>query len=247
MTTDKGLKLGLASYSVRKFSLADALAMCNRMNLRYICLKDMHLPLDATPTQIKAAAKQVADAGVQLMGCGVVYMPNDEAFIRKVFEYAKTAGMPVIVASPDIDALPICNRMVQEYNIKIAIHNHGPTDKKYPLPTDAYNLIKDMDPRMGVCPDLGHTIRQGMDPVEAIEKVFDRMHDLHIKDETAAAPEGQTCEIGRGVMDIPGIMRTLVRLGYQGHVALEFEKDPDDPLAGMAESIGYLRAILSVI
>lgn len=244
--TDR-LKLGVASYSVRKFSLADAIAMTKRVGVNNIALKDFHLSLDATPEQIKAAAKQIADAGVNLLGCGVVYMPNDEAFIRKVFEYAKTAGMGVIIASPDPAALPICNRLVKEYDIMLAIHNHGPGDKKYPLATDAYNLVKGMDQRMGVCPDIGHIKRLGHDPVKEIEAVFDRMHDMHVKDVTAAEPAGANCEVGRGVIDIPAVLRTLLRLGYKGAVALEYEKDADDPLAGMAESFGYLKGVLSVI
>ena len=244
---DTRLKLGVTSYSVRKFPLDEAIAINKRLDVEYISLKDFHLALDSTPEQIKAAAAKVADAGIKLMGCGVVYMPKDEAFIRKVFEYAKTAGMPTITASPDIEALSICDKMVKEYDIKLAIHNHGPGDSKYPLPLDAYNLVKDLDPRMGVCPDIGHTKRLGHDPVEHIEKVFSRMHDFHIKDVDAAVPEGRTCEIGRGVIDIKAVLQTLLRLGYTGHVALEFEKDPDDPVPGMAESLGYVKGMLALL
>ena len=247
MKRDEKLKLGITSYSLRKFSRPDAIAMTGRLGLKYIALKDFHLPLEAAAAEIEASAEKVAQAGIKLMGCGVVYMPADEAYVRQVFEYAKTGGMPVIVASPDLDALDICNRMVGEYDIKIAIHNHGPGDNKYPLPSDAYNLVKDMDRRMGVCPDIGHTVRLGADAVEEIERVSDRMHDLHIKDVDAAVEEGKTCEVGRGVVDIAKILTTLLGLNYDGHVALEYEKDPDDPLAGMAESIGYIRGVLSVI
>lgn len=245
--SDKRLKLGVASYSLRKFPLAEAIQMTKRCGVEYIALKDFHLPLTATKEEIQIAAKMIADAGLHLVGCGVVYMPKDEAFIRNVFEYAKTANMPVIIASPDHDALPICNQMVQEYDIKIAIHNHGPGDSKYPLATDAYRLVKDLDPRMGVCPDIGHIKRIGGDPVAEIKAVFDRMHDMHIKDVSAAEPAGYTCEIGRGVIDIPEVLRTLLKLGYKGHVALEYEKDAEDPLPGMAESFGYLRGVLDVI
>jgi sugar phosphate isomerase/epimerase len=242
---DKGLKLGITSYSTRKFSLEEALAINNRLNADYISLKSFHLPLEASPDEIKAVATKVAEVSLTLMGCGVVYLPNDEETIRNAFEYAQTGGMPVITASPDIDALPICNELVQEYDIKIAIHNHGPGDEKYPLPTDAYDLVKDLDPRMGVCPDIGHTKRLGADPVEAIKQVFDRMHDFHIKDVNAAKPDGSTCEVGRGVIDIAAVLQTLLDLEYDGHVALEFEKDPEDPVPGMAESLGYIRGVLS--
>ena len=247
MKDDKRLKLGITSYSLKKFSSAEAIEMTKRLGLDYIALKDMHLPLDATAAEIKTLTKDIADAGLRLVGCGVVYMAADEAYIRKVFDYAKAGGIPVIIASPDLDALDICNNMVQEYDIKIAIHNHGPGDGKYPLPSDAYRLIKGMDERLGLCPDIGHTVRLGADAVEEIENVYDRIHDLHIKDVDAPRPEGETCEVGRGVIDIPKVLRTLLRLNYDGHVALEYEKDPDDPLAGMAESIGYIKGVLSVL
>ena len=244
---DSRLKLGITSFSTRKFSLAETIAIVNQLDVGYVSLKSFHLALEATPEEIKAATKQVANGGLQLMGCGVVYMPNDEEVIRGVFEYAKTAGMPIITASPDHDALPFCNRMVQEYDIKIAIHNHGPGDTKYPLATDAYNLIKDLDPRMGVCPDIGHITRIGGDPIKEILAVADRMHDFHIKDVSGAKPENKTCEIGRGVIDIAEVLRTLLKLNYQGHVALEFEKDPEAPVVGMAESLGYVKGMLALL
>ena len=205
--SDKKLKLGLASYSVRKFPLTQALAMTKRVGVDNIALKDFHLPLTASRDEIMAAAKEVREAGINLVGCGVVYMADDEAFIRNVFEYAKAAGMSVIIASPEPSALPICNRFVQQYDLKLAIHNHGPGDKKYPLATDAYNLVKDMDPRMGVCPDIGHIKRLGYDPVNELKAVADRMHDLHVKDVSAAEAAGHNIEMGRGVIDIPAVLR----------------------------------------
>ena len=244
---DKRLKLGITSYSTRKFSLAETIAIVKQLDVGHVSLKSFHLELDATPAEIKAAAKQVRDAGLHLMGCGVVYMPGDEQVIRNVFEYAKTAGMTVITASPDHDALPFCNEMVQEYDIKVAIHNHGPGDEKYPLATDAYALVKDLDPRMGVCPDIGHITRIGGDPIKEILAVADRMHDFHIKDVTGTKPEDTTCEIGRGVIDMAEVLRTLLKLEYQGHVALEFEKDPDSPVPGMAESLGYVKGMLALL
>jgi inosose dehydratase len=243
----KRLKLGITSFSTRKFSLTETIAIVNQLGVGHVSLKSFHLPLDASKDKILAAAKEVADGGLELMGCGVVYMPNAPDFLRSVFEYAKTAGMEVITASPDHDALPTCNELVQEYDIKIAIHNHGPGDEKYPLATDAYALVKDLDPRMGVCPDIGHITRINHDPIAEIKAVADRMHDFHIKDVSGRTPENKTCEIGRGVIDIAEVLRTLIGLDYDGHVALEFEKDPEAPVVGMAESLGYVKGMLALL
>jgi len=242
----KRLNLGMASYTFRKFDLENTLAMTKRLGLKRIAFKSFHLALDSTETEIKAVAAKVRDAGLDLYGCGVVYM-KDEDEVRRAFDYAKAAGMSVIIGVPEHNLLELVNKKVREYDIKLAIHNHGPGDKRYPSPQSAYEKIKNMDPRMGLCIDIGHTKRIGIDPSESAEKFFDRLHDVHIKDVSASTKEGSTVEIGRGVIDIPKFLRTLLKLNYTGTVALEYEKDAEDPLPGSAESIGYLKGVLSVI
>jgi sugar phosphate isomerase/epimerase len=155
--------------------------------------------------------------------------------------------MEVIVGVPNHDLLSLVNEKVKEYDIKVAIHNHGPTDKVYPTPESAYERIKNLDSRIGVCIDIGHTQRAGIDPSESAIRCADRLLDVHIKDVTAATKEGQTVEIGRGVIDIPKFCRTLLKLNFKGTAAFEFEKDGKDPLAGVAESVGYVRGVLSVL
>ena len=239
-------ELGLASYTLRKFDLDKTLAMTNRVGLKYIAFKDFHLPLDSTPEQIKEVVKKVTDAGLNLYGGGVIYMRN-ERDVNNAFDYTKTAGMKVIIGVPNHDLLPLVNEKVQQYDIKVAIHNHGPTDKVYPTPASAYDLIKDLDPRVGLCIDIGHTQRAGVDPSVPAEKFADRLLDVHIKDVTQATAKGTTVEIGRGVIDIPKFLRTLLKINYTGVVSFEHEKDPDDPLAGLAESVGYVRGALAAI
>ncbi len=240
------LKLGMASYTFRKYGLDDTIAMTKRLGLERIAFKDFHLAMDSGEAEIKAVAKKVADAGIDLYGCGVVYM-NNEAEVHRAFDYAKAAGMRIIIGVPEHSLLPLVDKKVREYDIMLAIHNHGPGDKRYPSPESAYEKIKNLDRRMGLCIDIGHTMRIGIDPSESTERFFDRVHDVHIKDVSAASQEGTTVEIGRGVIDIPKYLRTLLRLNYTGAVSLEYEKDADDPLPGSAESIGYLRGALAVI
>ncbi len=237
------LKLGLASYSLRKFDQAQTLAMTKRAGLDYICLKSMHLPLDSSAAELKSSAKKIKDAGLNLYGGGVIYMKNKEA-VDQAFEYAKQAGMSVIVGVPEHNLIDYTNEKIKQYDIKVAIHNHGPGDEKYPSPESIYEKIKDMDPRFGMCMDIGHTQRIGVDPTLSCKKYFSRLLDVHIKDVNKAAETGKTVEIGRGVIDIPKFLKMLVDQGYDGVVSFEYEKDAEDPLPGLSESVGYVKGCL---
>ena len=241
---NRGLELGMASYTFREFSLDETLAMTQRLGLKKIAFKSFHLPLESSESEIKAAVKKVEARGLALYGCGVVYMKTKEE-VDRAFRYAQAGGMEVIIGVPNHELLEYTNKKVQEYNIKLAIHNHGPGDKLYPTPQSAYEKIKDLDPRMGLCLDIGHTQRSGIDPSEAAEKVADRILDIHLKDVTAASAEGGPVEIGRGVIDIPRFLRTIIELDYRGIASFEYEKDPKDPLPGVAESLGYIKGLLS--
>jgi sugar phosphate isomerase/epimerase len=242
-----GLKMGLTSYTWLKFPLDQALAMTKEVGAKYISLKEVHLPLKSTPEERREVHKKIEDAGLALMGGGVIYFKNNEEQIHNVFEYAKDAGMATIVCSPDPDALDNVEKMVKKYDLKIAIHNHGPTDKKYPSPLDVMNLVKDRDPRMGVCMDVGHTVRIGVDPVAAIEQCANRLYEFHMKDVTAANPQGKATEVGKGVIDIVGVLKALVKINWPYHVALEYEVKSDNPLPGVTESFAYMRGVLAAI
>jgi sugar phosphate isomerase/epimerase len=167
--------------------------------------------------------------------------------VDQAFEYAKTAGLEMIIGVPNHELLKYVEGKVKQYDIKLAIHNHGPGDKLYPSAESAYNLIKNMDNRMGLCIDIGHTKRINRDPEQDVKDFFDRVFDIHIKDVTAATSEGKTCIIGRGVIDFPAFMRVVVKMGYKGTLALEYEAEADDPLPGMMESFGYTKGVLAML
>jgi len=245
-TPKRQFELGLASYTLRKFKLDETLEMTKRVGLKYICFKSFHLPLDSSPRQIADVVKKVKDAGLILYGGGVISMKT-EAQVNNAFDYARAAGMKVIVAAPAPGLLPLVDKKVKQYDMKVAIHNHGPGDKHWPTPDQAYDKLKQYDKRIGFCHDIGHTQRLGIDPVVSTAKVADRLHDVHIKDVTGPTAKDHGCEIGRGVIDIPRFLRTLLRIKYQGVVSFEYEKDADDPLAGLAESVGYVKGALAAI
>lgn len=240
------LKLGLASYTFMKFSLDKAIEMTNKVGLKYIALKSFHLPMDSTKEAITAAAAKVRAAGLNLYGCSVVVL-NNENEVNQAFEYAKAGEMGMIVAQPVVGLLDLLEKKVKEYDIKLAIHNHGPEDHNFPSPLDTYEKIKNRDPRLGLCIDIGHVRRSGFDPSACIKKCTDRLMDVHIKDLKTIQITSDVCEVGRGKLDIPGVLRTLIGIKFKGVVAFEYEKDLDDPLAGLAESVGYTKGVLAVI
>jgi len=236
--------LGLASYTFREFDLGATLAMARRLGFERISLKDMHLALDSGEEAIRAAAVQVRAAGLDLYGCGVVYMKS-AAEVDRAFAYARTGGMRVIIGVPDHDLLDRAAGRAKETGIRLAIHNHGPGDLLYPTADSILQRISGFGPGVGVCLDVGHSLRAGVDPSEAAVACGPRLLDVHLKDVTAATKDGGTVEAGRGVVDLPRFLRTLARLDYRGTAAFEYEKDGKDPLPGLAESLGYVRGILA--
>jgi inosose dehydratase len=238
--------LGIASYSFRSFTLDQAIAMTQRLRIKKLTLKDMHLPMAVTPEEMAAVRAKFKEAGIALSSCGVVYMTTEEE-VNKGFAYAKLAGIKMMVGVPNAPLLELSERKCKELDIALAIHNHGPTDNRYPSPESAYTLISKMDRRMGLCIDVGHTQRLGLDPAAQCEKYFDRLLDVHIKDVSAATADGTTVEIGSGVIDIPKLLRTLTRLKYAGTLHFEHEKDAKDPFPGVAESVGYVRGVMASI
>jgi sugar phosphate isomerase/epimerase len=242
--TKNSFQVSIAGYSFVNFDLEQSLKMMQRMDVHYLCIKDFHLPLNSNEEQIAAFHAKLKEANVTGYGVGPIYM-NDEGEVDRAFEYAKKVGVKIIVGVPLHNLLPYIDKKVKEYDMKYAIHMHGPDmPNKYPDADDVWNYVKDLDPRMGMCLDIGHDMRNGKDPVADLKKYHSRVFDIHIKNVTAASKTGSTCEMGRGVIDIPDFVRMLHEVEYSGACSLEFEKDMKDPLAGLAESIGYFKGVI---
>lgn len=239
-------QFGVASYTLRKFSTEEALDMTLRCGVNRITFKSMHLPLDSDKATIEKTVALCNKKGVTLYGGGVIYMKSKEQ-VDQAFEYAKMANMDMIVGVPNHELLEYVEGKVKEYDIKLAIHNHGPGDKLYPSAESAYVLIKDMDKRMGLCIDIGHTKRIGRDPEQDVKDFFNRVFDIHIKDVTKAEKDGKTCIIGRGVIDFPSFLKAVIKLDYKGTLALEYEAEGNDPQPGMMESFGYIKGVLATM
>jgi sugar phosphate isomerase/epimerase len=241
------VNLGLASYTFRNFSRAQMIGFLKQLNIVDLNVKDVkdHLPFDAVE-EAKALA-DYAVAGIKLHAAGAIYFRNDEdANIRAKFEYCKRAGIPVIVAGdPTPETLPRIEKFVRDYDIRIAIHNHGPEDKLWPSPLDVLKSLKDFDPRIGCCIDVGHTVRAGTDVVKAIHEVGPRLYNVHMKDLTNFQSKGSQVAVGEGLMPVREIFAALVAIQYKGFVDLEYEIHADDPMPGVISSFAYMRGVLA--
>lgn len=242
------IKLGVASYSLRALSRAEAIAAIKEIGSKYVNIKSFHLPYESTPEELAAGRREFEEAGLTIVGGGTISIrkDNDDA-VRESFEYARMSGMPLMVIAPTPEVMPRVEKFVKEYNIKVAIHNHGPEDKDFPAPSDALEVIKGMDPRVGVCVDVGHATRTGVDIVEAIAEAGDRVLDMHMKDLKDLMKKGTDCIVGQGAMPVAGIFKQLKKMKYTGYVNLEYEIDVKNPVPGMKLSFAYMRGVLAAI
>ncbi len=241
-----GLKIGVATYTVRELPIEEAIKAIKRVGLKYVSIKNVknHIDLTHTTEERKQRAQMFRAAGLVPLSVGNVGMKNDEADIRRAFEYARDIGVPTMVCAPPKDAVPLLDKFVKEFNIKLAIHNHGPEDKQFPSPYDVMKAVENYDKRIGLCIDVGHTARAGVDPAESIIKCRERLYDVHMKD-ISALSKPSPIESGRGILNSRSILAALVKIKYQGLVGFEYEKDSKDPVPGLAESVGYTKGLLA--
>jgi sugar phosphate isomerase/epimerase len=243
------IRLGLASYTFRNYTRAQLIGFMKQLNVFALNAKDVkdHLPMD--PQAEAAALADYAAAGIKLHAAGAIYFPKDEdADIRSKFEYCKRAGIGVIVAGdPALETLPRIEKFAREYDIRIAIHNHGPEDKLWPSPLDVLKAVKNMDARMGCCIDVGHAVRAGTDVIRAIHQAGPRLFNIHMKDLTNFESKESQVAVGQGKMPVREIFETLILERYQGFIDLEYEVHPDDPIPGVTSSFAYMRDVKSQI
>jgi inosose dehydratase len=249
----RGLKVGVATYTVRELPIEEAIKGIQRVGLKYVSIKNVktHVDLSHTTEERKQRAKMFRDAGLIPLSVGNVGMKNDEADMRRAFEYARDVGVPTMVCSPARDAgdlnkwVSSLDKLVKEFDIKLAIHNHGPEDKLFPSPYDIWKAVEKYDKRIGLCIDVGHTARANVDPAESILKCRERLYDVHMKDISAMGDHNTPIEGGRGILNTKSILAALLKINYQGLVGFEYEKDGKDPVPGLAESVGYVKGVLA--
>jgi sugar phosphate isomerase/epimerase len=266
-----GLKLGIATYTYRKFERAKAIEFIKQVKTPWISIKadvpsgagaNQHLPGLPQPGQplspdaaaeIHAARADYEAAGLRIMSSGNVSMTKGKSVedLRPIFEWAKTAGLPMMVCAPTHENMPYVEALVKEYNIRIAIHNHGPEDKNFPTPQSVLDVVRKLDSRCGLCMDIGHSVRAGADVVKMAAEAGPRLFDMHVKDlwEFTEAnyklPEHGECDAGDGTMPFPALFKQLKKMGYKGCVNLEYEVNENDPQPGVQRSMSYMRGVLA--
>lgn len=241
------IHLGLASYTFRNFTRAQLIGFMKQLNVVDLNVKDAKDQLPTDPTQEAQALADYAAAGIKLHAAGAIYFEKDEDDdIRSQFEYCKRAGINVIVAGdPAPTTLPRIEKFVKEYDIKIAIHNHGPEDKIYPSPFDVLKAVKDFDPRIGCCIDVGHAARANTNLVEAVHAAGPRLFNLHMKDLTSFQARAKQVAVGEGILPFREMFEALIQIDYKGFVDLEYEINGDNPMPGVIESFAYMRGVLT--
>jgi inosose dehydratase len=237
-------KLAVAGFTFAKFDLDKSLVMMKRVGMTLLGVKDFHLPLNSTQETINQTLAKMRSFGVEPYGVGPIYMKSETA-VDQAFEYAKMVGVSLIIGVPDAPLLHYVEKKVKEYNYRLAIHNHGPDLPIYQSAEDIWKEIKNLDARIGFCLDIAHTARLGLDPIATYLKFKDRVYDFHIWDVDKPEKAGWCVESGRGIIDFPKFFKTLRKEKYNGTCSLEYGKDMSDPLAGIAESIGYFKGVLA--
>jgi sugar phosphate isomerase/epimerase len=241
------IKLSVASYSFREFQRDLAIKYTKDLGVKYIDIKEFHLPQNDSKKDLVAGRKKFDAAGFTVVGGGNISLKEEDIDgLRPHFEYAKTCGFPMMICAPLRTNLKNVEKLAIEYNMQIAIHNHGPEDAKFfPTPQSVLELVKDMDPRMGLCIDIGHTARTGVDVVESIALAGSRLHELHVKDLKDFKDIKSQVPCGDGIMPFPKIFAQLKKQGYTGVCSLEYEINGDDPMMGMQKSFSYMRGVIA--
>ncbi|MBS1857157.1 MAG: sugar phosphate isomerase/epimerase [Acidobacteria bacterium] len=242
-----GIKLGVATYSLRNFDRTTAIEMLKKLKVKYVSIKDVHLKQTDTPEELRKGRAEFDAAGLVVTSGGNVDMTkaNTVEELRPKFEYAKNAGLPMMVCAPTHQNIKNVEALVKEYNIRIAIHNHGPEDKNFPTVESVLAVVRGLDHRCGLCMDIGHTSRTGENIVQMAIDAGDRLFDMHFKDLADAKVRDSQCDVGDGVLPIPALLKQLRKMKYQGCFNLEYEINAKDPMVGMQCSFSYTRGVLA--
>ena len=242
-----GIKLGIATYTFRSFDRAKTIEMLKLVQAPWTSIKDgVHFAYNSTPQELKQVRAEFDAAGLKVTSAGNISLAKDDPDdIRQRFEIVRNLGLSMMVCIPTRSNIRTVEKFVKEYDIRIAIHNHGPEQKDFPSPQSVLEVVRDMDPRVGLCIDVGHTARTGVDVVESIALAGRRLFDMHVKDLRDFTSRESQCDVGEGIMPFPAIFKQLKKMNYQGCVDLEYEINPKDPLPGVLRSMFYMRGVLA--
>jgi sugar phosphate isomerase/epimerase len=239
------IRLAVATYSLREFSRDQAIGIVKDLGIKYVNVKSFHMPYYLSKEDLAAARAEFEKAGLTIVSGGNISLrKDDDADVKYYLEYAKNAGFPIVVCAPTHNNLGMIEKHAKRLGLKIAIHNHGPEDPLFPNARAVMDKVKNMDPLMGICYDVGHASRTGEDILEGVEMCGARLHDMHIKDLKDFSDKGSQTEVGKGKIPVVKLFQTLEKTKYPGVVGLEYEIHAEAPQDGMAQSFSYMRGVL---
>ena len=247
-----GFNMSIQSYSLRGFDAVTALKHSNKLGLRFWEAYPRHIPLGTIPKHLNEQKAKLYDAGVRLMAYGVLGFDTNETKAREAFDFAKAMGIRSLSANPKNDkaTFDLLDKLVDEYEIAIAIHNHGP-GAMYDKISSVEKMVKGRHPLIGACVDTGHFIRSDEDPVDAIKRLGKRVFGVHLKDVRTIERNGkrqkQFTILGQGDLDVPGCLRELRKLKYDYALSLEYEENPDNPLSDIEVCLATVREAVKKI
>lgn len=241
-------KLGIQLYSLRGFDVGQALKHASDLGFQQVEFYGGMLPTNASMEQIKEIRTKVADLGMSISAHGVNRLTKDAAANRKIFEFAKSLGIPTITADPDPDAFDNLDELVKEFDIRVAIHNHGP-GHRYNKAVDVLNAIEGHDERIGACADLGHYIRSGQRATEVIRLLQGRLYGIHLKDFAEMKKKTKGVILGKGHLDVEGVFLALKATGFpeNGAISLEYEENPKDPIDDIRQCFAIASAAMKKV
>ena len=242
------LRLGVASFTLAKSSIDQVIAVLQQLEFETVSLYKTHAPWsDGTPEQCRIVVEKFATSGIAVTSTGMIEITDDETAARRAFENVRGAGLKMFCARQKPAALPLLDKLVKEYDLRVAIHNHGPTED-FPTGLSVWNAIQPYDRRIGLCLDIGHGFRAGENPIDTIHLARERLYELHLRDTKApggAMKDPHPAIVGHGAIDIRGVVAALLAIGYAGVAEFEYDLKEDDRLPGLAESVGYVRGLLA--
>ncbi len=243
---DHAYKLGIQLYSLRGFNVDEALKHASDLGFEQVEFYSGMLATDASADEIRATQNKVADLGMSISAHGVNRLTKDAAANRKIFEFAKALGIPTITADPDPDSFDNLDELVKEFDIRVAIHNHGP-GHRYNKAVDVLNAIEGRDARIGACADLGHYIRSGQGATEVIRLLEGRLYGIHLKDFAEMKDKTKGVILGKGHLDVEGVFRALKATGFpeNGAISLEYEENPKDPIEDIRQCVAIAKEAMS--
>lgn len=238
-----GFNVGLQSYTLRDFKVDQALQDIKDLGLHGVEFFDAHFSHKSSDADIEAMKSKTQSLGIKIMGHGVNPFTKDHALNRTWFEFAKKAGVRNISADPTEEAFDSLDKLCEEFQIRVAIHNHGP-GARYDKVSDVLNAIKGHHQLIGACADLGHYIRSGEDPVRVINLLEGRLYGVHLKDFADQKSQTKGVILGKGHLDVEGVFRALRKVNFpaDGCLAVEYEENPKNPLADVKECLAVASA-----